>query len=92
VLGGFDAAFAKLLKPLVADVIDGVIIIIIIIEWLEWPQHDASGNVYVLAEERPMFWVWRFYWIFRRQDWRGRPLGRRQSSGRRLMEAWTARA
>jgi len=37
-----------------------------------------------------MFWVLRSSSIVRSQDWRGRPLRLRQSSGRRLMESWSA--
>jgi len=42
------------------------------------------------AEERPMFWVLRSPSIVRSQDWRGQPLGSRQSSGRWLERcAWS---
>jgi len=42
VLGGFNAAFAKLLKPLVVEVADDVIIIII--EWLAPPVYSCFLN------------------------------------------------
>jgi len=44
------------------------------------------------AEERPMILVLRSPLIVRSQDWRRRSLGRRQSSGRRLMKSWSAGA
>ena len=77
------------------------VFIIVIMEWrasqTAWlfPRHSpggTTGRTPTCYMEATVEWLKRSASTVRSQDWRGRPLGRLQSSGRRLMEVRSARA